>query len=120
MKKTPTELGAAIVQQIKNQLAAIDGEEKLTAATITELEAKGYRIVGGSDVVTDWRIGAVLARGVTPDHDCPEDWYHIDHIHEETWGSVEVVRAKGLTDRLAGAIEELVQSHEQELRAWLA
>lgn len=42
-KRTEQDLGAAIVQQIKNVLAATDRDERAAAAKIAELEAEGYR-----------------------------------------------------------------------------
>jgi hypothetical protein len=119
---TVKELGSAIVEQIKNVLAAVDQEKRLLDARIKELEAQGYRIVSFGQISSgdepleleceDWRTGEVIWTGDDEDAAPSDDWCNIDFIREEI-GLVDPVKVKGLPDC---TIEEMATNHEDKIR----
>jgi hypothetical protein len=112
---------SAIIQQIENEIAAIDQDEKLFKARIIELEAEGYSIVDGEETVTDWRTKEVIGRFNPADMSgWSADWYHTDPIRDEIYELTETTKVKGLPDSLISDLRDWVGSHEEEARAWIA
>jgi hypothetical protein len=132
-------LGTAIIEQIKNVLAAIDRDEAAIASRIEELESQGYRIVNYGQVsgfgwdeddepakfeCSDHRTGEIIWTGNEPheDEQWPGDWYCLDSIHNE-FDIVDPIKATSVPDWLAAAIQDMVseqQDNEQKFRELLA
>jgi hypothetical protein len=108
----------AIIRQVALALDAIAQDEARFDQKVRELEAEGYRIVGGGGTnnkrweYTDWRTGESLAKGHVKDrdkHEPPENWYHVDHVMEEAWvNRPELVEIDDLPPDLAHAVASAV------------
>ncbi len=121
----------AVAEQIVAELEAMAKTRTDREARAQELESQGYRIIDGGQIsstrweITDWRTGAVLAKGLCSDIDndpenieLPGKCYHIDRIREDTF--YEAKRVEGLPESLADAIVEWTCEHEEDARAFAA
>lgn len=127
-------IGAAVAEFLARVLADIDDYTTRRDAAIAEVEARGYRIVGGGQTlsgweVTDWRNGDVIAAGsndddyeqavdrVDPDH----RWWHIDAIDTDLDNPVSLGPiGTPLPGSLAEPLRSWAESNEDEARALVA
>jgi hypothetical protein len=117
----------AVIRQIETTFKHIAAEKFAIDAAITRLEAEGFRIVDGGSTspdeweYTDWRSGEVLAAGDRNegkgDVDWPDNWFHIDRVHDDIPLGPEPVL--GLPEWLTDAIVEAVENDADKTRAWM-
>lgn len=123
-----------IIEYLRAVMATCDLEKQDVEARVKELQAEGYRIIdGGSGSVNedgsvtlfddpaaaemDYFTGEVVTPHGSTRREWPDNWYHIDAIHDELNAPYHAVPPVGMSKQLADDLETLVWGNEDEIRA---